>query len=766
MHKIFSVSLVLSLAMAQPVLAVDYSPQNTLIGATPDVQAQGNNGAGIKFGIVDTGGTESWVGFKGYNGNASQGRITQSTCISPCNASRLSTGNTDDNGHGTFVTSEIIGGIPSIGLRGVAPAGNAIEVKVLNAQGTGSATEISSGIRMAANLGAQVINLSIAPLGGTAMQSRQFYQDLASAVNYAASKNAVIVFAGGNATQALAGNMFIYGFSDAAIARTIFVGSTNANKQLSSFSNTPGTGQFVSTTGKYTTASSMWLMADGENIWGASNYYSAQYGYGYITQMSGTSMAAPQIAGAAGLLASRWPFLLSTGTIPAILESTATDLGAKGKDTVYGMGFLNVAKAMQPVGTLAVPVNGRMVAVSNTTGGGAITAGAAFGNMSRVSRALGNAVAYDSFMRGFPLYSASPVSTKSSASPVSPATLAATGQTGANARNYTDLGRGNWFAYAGSAPQKVDTMPNTTSLAPDPAHPQSTEWYYSLSQNGMYVGFGQGSGSSLSFNDARWNGRSAFFNANATASSALLNTVAGAHFATTGFDIGSDQRVALSIISSESDAFSAVNGAPTSARGSAFAYTVAPSDDLQVSLTSSFVNETNMLLGSYSAGDVLGMSSSATTMSFGAGVNYDLGDGYQIGVDASYATTGSNGNTNSLIGGTSRLQSSSFSLAFVKDDVTGVGDRLGVSIDKPLRVFSGSAMVNVPTGTDNNGNPIVESQRVNLAPTGSETDLGFTYSRPLAQDLLGSFNLTYRNDADNISGNQDAAAMVRMKYNF
>ena len=270
----------------------------------------------------------------------------------PCSSiSLLSSGNTDDNGHGTFVTSEIIGGVPGIGLVGVAPAANAIEVKVLNAAGSGSTTDIAQGIITAVNMGAQVLYLSLGPVG-TSMQNAAFYQGLASAVNYAASKNAIVVFAGGNSTQALNGGYYVSGFTDAALSHMFFMGSTNASKQLSSFSNIPGAGGFISTSGKFVPYDSMWMMADGENIWGASNYSSAQYGYDYITQMSGTSMAAPQGAGAAGLLASRWPFLLAQGTIPAILEITATDLGGKGADVVYGDGFLNVAQAMQPVGTL------------------------------------------------------------------------------------------------------------------------------------------------------------------------------------------------------------------------------------------------------------------------------------------------------------------------------------------------------------------------------------------------------------------------------
>ena len=308
--------------------------------------------------------------------------------------------------------------------------------------------------------------------------------------------------------------------------------------------------------------------------------------------------------------------------------------------------------------------------------------------MSHVSSALSQAVAYDNFMRGFPIYGSSAVVTKSSSSPVSPATQSVSGQTGANSRSFTSLGGDNWSFSSGEAPSEIGAAYDYASegLAPDPAHPQSTEWSYGMSENGRYVGFGQGSGAALSFNDARWNGRSAFADSDASGSNALLGAVSGRAFRHHRFPaIGENQRIAMSVISADENAFGSTDGAPTSARGSAFAYTVQPTDNWQVSFTSTFVDESNMLLGSTADGNVLGLGGSADTMSFGVGTNVDLGDGYQIGFDAAYASTGSTGNANSLIGGTSRLESSSFNLAFAKDDVTGIGDRLGVAIDKPLR---------------------------------------------------------------------------------
>ena len=122
-YKLLLTTSVLSLTLGQSAQGATnpdaYSPQNVLIGATPSVQASANNGEGITVGVIDTGGTASWTGFQGYTGytgQATDGKVntSQSTCISPCPYGSAWTGNTDDNGHGTFVTSEIVGGIHKV----------------------------------------------------------------------------------------------------------------------------------------------------------------------------------------------------------------------------------------------------------------------------------------------------------------------------------------------------------------------------------------------------------------------------------------------------------------------------------------------------------------------------------------------------------------------------------------------------------------------------------------------------------------------------
>ncbi|WP_218075597.1 S8 family serine peptidase, partial [Burkholderia sp. CQ001] len=62
--------------------------------------------------------------------------------------------------------------------------------------------------------------------------------------------------------------------------------------------------------------------------------------------LSGTSMAAPHVTGALGLLFERFPYL-DSAQVRDVLLTTARDLGAPGIDDVYGWGLMDLRKAIE-----------------------------------------------------------------------------------------------------------------------------------------------------------------------------------------------------------------------------------------------------------------------------------------------------------------------------------------------------------------------------------------------------------------------------------
>lgn len=92
------------------------------------------------------------------------------------------------------------------------------------------------------------------------------------------------------------------------------------------------------------------------NIWTTDITGSAGYNYGstslgdasgdYTNKMGGTSAAAPQVAGLAGLILSINPSLTSD-EVQYIIETSADDKGVSGWDQYYGWGRINVYEALK-----------------------------------------------------------------------------------------------------------------------------------------------------------------------------------------------------------------------------------------------------------------------------------------------------------------------------------------------------------------------------------------------------------------------------------
>lgn len=85
------------------------------------------------------------------------------------------------------------------------------------------------------------------------------------------------------------------------------------------------------------------------------NVNSTTIGGGYSGDTwTGTSMACPHVAGVAALMLQRNPSLSPAG-IDSLLEQTALDLGAPGKDNTFGSGLIDAYAAVQAVPLAVLP---------------------------------------------------------------------------------------------------------------------------------------------------------------------------------------------------------------------------------------------------------------------------------------------------------------------------------------------------------------------------------------------------------------------------
>jgi type VII secretion-associated serine protease mycosin len=218
-------------------------------------------------------------------------------------------GQIDPDGHGTHIAGIIAAHVNNgVGIDGAAPAVQILPVRVLDANGSGTASNVAKGIIWATDHGARVINLSLG--GGKSAGLQQ-------AMAYANSKQVVVLAAGGNNAQA--GNAPLY---PAAYPQAIAVASVNDDLAHSTFGNT----------GRY-----LDISAPGEGIVSAWGTSSTAY-----ADASGTSMATPYAAAEAALVIAATP-KLSAARVKLIMQNTATHLGAS---TLFGHGLINPVAAV------------------------------------------------------------------------------------------------------------------------------------------------------------------------------------------------------------------------------------------------------------------------------------------------------------------------------------------------------------------------------------------------------------------------------------
>ncbi len=237
----------------------------------------------------------------------------------------------DVHGHGTAVAGTAAATMNNgTGVAGVAGQAKIMPLRISDPTGYAYWSTIAQGINYAADNGARVASISYASLTQSSA--------VLSAAQYMRSKGGLVVVAAGNS-----------GASENYTPTTylIPVSATDGNDQMASFSSY---GSFVA------------MSAPGSGIWTTNR------GGGYGS-WSGTSFSTPITAGTIALMLAAKPGI-SSSQVESLLYSTATDLGATGRDDYFGYGRVNADAAVRaaanatagdstpPTASISAPVAG------------------------------------------------------------------------------------------------------------------------------------------------------------------------------------------------------------------------------------------------------------------------------------------------------------------------------------------------------------------------------------------------------------------------
>ena len=699
---------------------------------------RGYTGAGVTIAIFDSG--------IDVGDNQFAGRISKTPGYDAITGKVGVT--TDDMWHGTFVAGIIAADRDGTGMVGVAYGAQLLPIRIVNSNGyiTLSDSQLAAGINYATAAGAKVFNNSwnssqtITRLSASYLNS-VMPQTLA-AYKAAVQAGAIIVFAAGNDSLSQPGYYAALPV-DFSYLKPGWVAAvaTDSSGKISAYSDRCG-------------AAAAWcLAAPGTNV-------ISVYQRGYASA-SGTSFAAPEIAGAAAILYQEFPYLTNQQILQILFQS-ATKTGIYANQAIYGQGLLNLDAATQPVGTVTVAKGATVSGSVSRLGTTGSVLGPAFG------RGLINALSgqqmmvLDSFGRGFTMPMTGIVSGGSSFDSVR-----ALGLFGGRDLESEQVGSTRLdFAFAAqqqSGGADARSVPGKFYLHSDLGPSRAIDLGYNVSPALAFGVYGEG-----------MLGRGDLPNLDAAANPYLDLTDRGwsAAYAT---GVSGGGRLKLGVFAGqaksspfEDDSYYDPSRDPLMAGiyGGVAEVTVPLGDEVRLGVDGGMMVEQNTVLGSMSEGAVA-FGQNTPTWFGGFTATARLGEGYSLFGGAHLGLTRPSIAAGSLLQSASAVATESFHLGVAKAQVFGEHDQAGFVLSQPLRAFSGNATVAVPQSRDFFGNISYTSVSSGLAADGHELDLQGFYKTPIAPGASFDLGAMLRFQPDNVkSAIPDGVAMAGLRVKF
>lgn len=653
---------------------------------------------------------------------------------------------TDKVGHGTFVSGIIGAARDNYGMQGLAFNSKILAIKIADASGNLSFNnnQMANAIRYALNKGSRVFNNSWNSSALITQYSKASitygFGAMLTAYQQAVAANAIVVFAAGNEGKAHPGLFAALPYYYAELKNGwIAAVATDANGVIAGYSNRCGY------------AASWCMAAPGSNL---ISTLGTGYGMG-----SGTSFAAPMISAAAAILKQKWP-ALTNAQIKDILFRTANKSGLYANTAVYGQGFLDLDKATNPVGAVAVPV-GRTVAVKTATAKTSVALGKSVKGL-RMESGL-HTIVVDEYNRDYAVEAQSLFSsaqpTFDSASAMqsfdkglkvfedkTSCTTLAFGEN-LDPRNTlpgAQLNGQRLFMEGGDADVRLASAFNVTPAA-----------LFGASDRDMLF-----NGSTVN-PDAAGNAYFGFIK-NPVAMAARTSLDHGLYVKGGSFfgDVEDDPTAALTT-SDDPNLANRTSGV----WGSVVEAGMDIGKHSTLALTGGMMMERGTLLGAASSG-ATALASQARTGFVSLSGAFDMGDGVHAFAGYDMGWTDAQTPDHSLVANVSTLSSSAFRTGISKTGVLGTKDRFGFVVSQPLVVTDGQASLNLPQSTNLDGSVNYMHANASMGAGSRPIDIQAFYQTPVddSSSFAAGIMLRENNAAD--EGKNEAVVLSRYKLSF
>lgn len=719
--------------------------------------ARGATGEGVTLGVIDTGINREHIEFAApdklhpdsdlsYGTNIAPDALDHGTAVGGVMAARRDPERAGDNMHGVAFEAQVL----SLGIPLGEPDPDYVPVETSDFGGSGSDVFFAPLFREM-NAKTAAVNLSFGVPGNiegyNAAELRAVLPQFIAAAaqeDVAPADRAIYVWAAGNAQ----GRRRPDGTIEEARSVELMPGLPYLLPELR--------GHYLATvavdtdTGRLADFSSRCGVAADFCLAAPATFIMVPYRDGYTTlEFGGTSLAAPLVTGAVGLLTQLYRDQLGADEIVERLLATADKTGIYADAQTYGQGLLDLDAATRPQGEARLPIGASLAGPSVNRALSALASAPAFGDALPRGLAGREIAAFDSLDAPFfsPLnsYLRTPPplgieerlhalggDPRGALRQLAPgfgmrlrAMQAPVSERGFGlARRLAALGTGTGFDWQGAPENRLDALWLSGN----------TDWGRVFLGLRGSVGWDLGLYAAGALTPGAFSDGAAFVSpylalARDGGAAGLEWTLGRGALRAAAFHGGADWDKERLWTQGPGPGLPQASG-PERNYGALLEYGSAPGASRGVALQAGWLWEPGSLMGSRPHGAFGGLRGQTGFAGFAAHVR--LGDRWMAFAAAHAGWSRPQVEGAGMLRGVSALRTSSFELGATRHGFLGEDGRLSLRLSQPLRVESGHAALRWAAGRTRHRQLLTEQARLNLEPSGRQLDLELAYRRPWA----------------------------------